>query len=94
MLDLSWFRANLDAAADRLATRGFELDREEFRELDRQRRAAVTEGIRQLLAAASPSPLPLSYLVDALSSHDAQWLDELQLLVEQKRRELKNREQR
>jgi len=31
MLDLSWFRANLDAAADRLATRGFELDREEFR---------------------------------------------------------------
>ena len=58
------------------------------------RRAAVTEGIRQLLAAASPSPLPLSYLVDALSSHDAQWLDELQLLVEQKRRELKNREQR
>jgi seryl-tRNA synthetase len=43
MLDLSWFRSNLDAAADRLATRGFELYREEFRELDRQRRAAVTE---------------------------------------------------
>ena len=43
MLDLSWLRANLDAAADRLATRGFELNREEFRELDRQRRAAVTE---------------------------------------------------
>lgn len=43
MLDLASFRANLDAVADRLSTRGFELDREQFRELDRQRRAAVTE---------------------------------------------------
>ncbi len=43
MHDLAWFRSNVDAAADRLATRGFELDREGFRELDRQRRAAVTE---------------------------------------------------
>lgn len=43
MHDLSWFRANLDAVADRLSTRGFELDREQFRELDRQRRSAVTE---------------------------------------------------
>jgi seryl-tRNA synthetase len=43
MHDLSWFRANLDAAADRLSTRGFDLDREQFRELDRQRRSAVTE---------------------------------------------------
>ncbi len=43
MLDLAWFRSNLDAAADRLATRGFELDRGQFRELDAQRRAAVTE---------------------------------------------------
>jgi seryl-tRNA synthetase len=43
MHDLSWFRANLDAVADRLATRGFVLDREQFRDLDVQRRAAVTE---------------------------------------------------
>ncbi len=43
MHDLSWFRANLDAAADRLAARGFVLDREQFRDLDAQRRAAVTE---------------------------------------------------
>ncbi len=43
MHDLAWFRANVDAAADRLSTRGFELDREQFRGLDRERRAAVTE---------------------------------------------------
>lgn len=43
MHDLSWFRANLDAVADRLSTRGLDFDREQFRELDRQRRAAVTE---------------------------------------------------
>src|ERR1017187_7386940 len=43
MLDLGWFRANLDAAADRLATRGFILNRDQFRELDVQRRAAITE---------------------------------------------------
>ncbi len=43
MHDLSWFRSNLDAAAERLATRGFELDRGAFRDLDVERRAAVTE---------------------------------------------------
>jgi predicted transcriptional regulator len=57
------------------------------------RRVAVVEGIRQLLGSSDTSDLPLSYLVDALSSHDAQLLDELQLLVERKRRELKDREQ-
>jgi seryl-tRNA synthetase len=43
MHDLSWFRANLDAAAERLAARGFILDLAYFRSLDAQRRAAVTE---------------------------------------------------
>ena len=43
MHDLSWFRANLDAVSERLAARGFELNREQFRDLDVQRRAAVTE---------------------------------------------------
>ena len=43
MHDLSWFRANLDAVADRLATRGFALNREQFRDMDVQRRAADTE---------------------------------------------------
>jgi seryl-tRNA synthetase len=43
MHDLSHFRNNLDAIAERLATRGFHLDVAQFRELDSQRRAAVTE---------------------------------------------------
>ena len=43
MLDLSYFRANLDAVAARLADRGFVLDVEAFRSLDAERRAALTE---------------------------------------------------
>ncbi|MGA2326172.1 MAG: serine--tRNA ligase [Bryobacteraceae bacterium] len=43
MYDLAFFRANLDAIAARLAERGFVLNVEEFRDLDRRRRAAVTE---------------------------------------------------
>ena len=42
-----------------------------------------------MLGSGDASSLPLSYLVEALSAHDAQLLDELQLLVERKRRELK-----
>src|SRR5579871_1085479 len=43
MHDLAQFRANLDAVAQRLATRGFTLDVDQFRALDSDRRAAVTE---------------------------------------------------
>jgi seryl-tRNA synthetase len=43
MHDLAFFRSNLDAAAARLATRGFVLDVEQFRQADAERRAAVTE---------------------------------------------------
>src|SRR5580693_1624727 len=43
MHDLSFFRANLDAIAQRLATRGYQLDIEQFRTLDGERRAALTE---------------------------------------------------
>ena len=43
MHDLSYFRNNLDAVLDRLATRGFSIDREQFRELDQRRRSAMTE---------------------------------------------------
>ena len=43
MHDLSFFRGNLDAISQRLATRGFQLDIAEFRELDAQRRSALTE---------------------------------------------------
>jgi predicted transcriptional regulator len=57
-------------------------------------RATALESIRQLLGSGDASSLPLSYLVEALSAHDAQLLDELQLMVERKRRELKDRGRR
>ncbi len=43
MHDIALFRANLDAVAARLATRGFTLDLEAFRQIDQRRRAALTE---------------------------------------------------
>jgi len=43
MHDLSYFRNNLDAVAERLATRGLTLDLQQFRDLDARRRAALTE---------------------------------------------------
>jgi seryl-tRNA synthetase len=43
MHDLASFRANLDSIAQRLATRGYQLDVEQFRALDAERRAALTE---------------------------------------------------
>jgi seryl-tRNA synthetase len=43
MHDLSFFRANLDSIAQRLATRGYPLDVEQFRALDVERRGALTE---------------------------------------------------
>ena len=43
MYDLSFFRQNLDAIATRLADRGFTLDVGAFRQLDAERRAALTE---------------------------------------------------
>jgi len=55
-------------------------------------RVTAMESIRQLLGSDDTSSLPLSYLVEALSTHDAQLLDELQLLVERKRLELQGRE--
>jgi len=55
-------------------------------------RVTALESIQQLLGAGEASSLPLSYLVEALSAHDAQLLDELQLLVERKRRELQSRQ--
>lgn len=59
---------------------------------DELRRDAALEGIRQLLGSGDAASLPLSYLVEALTEHDEQLLDELQLLVERKRRELKKAE--
>jgi predicted transcriptional regulator len=48
------------------------------------------EAFRQFLDASSASTLPLSYLVEILTERDAQLLDQLQQLVETKRRQLKN----
>lgn len=49
MHDMGMFRTNLDAMAERLATRGLVLPVEQFRELDARRRAAITES-EQMLA--------------------------------------------
>ncbi len=43
MYDFAFFRSNLENIAGRLAARGYQLDLERFRDLDRQRRAAVTD---------------------------------------------------
>ncbi len=43
MHDMGAFRANLDAVAQRLSTRGLTLPVEQFRDLDARRRAAITE---------------------------------------------------
>lgn len=61
MHDLSQFRANLDAYAARLATRGFQLDVAQFRELDTERRAAVTEA-EQLKAQRNTESQEISKL--------------------------------
>ena len=55
-------------------------------------RVTATEAIRQLLSASPGAELPLSYLVEAVSKHDARLLDELERAVEQKRSELRKRE--
>jgi predicted transcriptional regulator len=53
---------------------------------------AASKAIRQLLSSNSASSLPLSYLVEAVGQHDAKLLEELQELVERKRRELRRKE--
>jgi len=55
-------------------------------------RAAAGETIRHLLGASDPATLPLSYLVEAVSEHDARLLDELQRLLDEKRRALRKQE--
>ncbi len=55
---------------------------------EEMQRAAAGQMIRQLLDAGSTASMPLSYLVEAVTDHDVELLDELQQLVEQKRRQL------
>jgi seryl-tRNA synthetase len=61
MHDLSQFRSNLDAIAQRLSTRGFALDVDQFRALDSERRGAVTES-EQLKAQRNAESLEISKL--------------------------------
>ncbi len=62
------------------------LSREEFQ------REAAGHAFRQLLDASPASSLPLSFLVDFLGERDAQLLEDLRKLVEQKRREMSQRD--
>ena len=55
-------------------------------------RVVASDAIRQLLGSEATPSLPLSCLVEAVSEHDTQLLDELQALVERKRRELRGKE--
>jgi len=57
-------------------------------------KAAAGETIRRLLSSSPAAALPLSYLVEAVSEHDVRLLDELQHLVDEKRRELETKEKR
>jgi predicted transcriptional regulator len=52
-------------------------------------RAVAGEALRHLLDASPASSLPLSYLVEIVTEHDAQLLDDLGQLVEAKRRQLR-----
>ena len=56
------------------------------------KKAAAGKAIQQLLDSSDPPSLPLSYLVEALTERDLQLLDDLQQLVQRKRRELRRRE--
>ena len=62
--------------------------------LDELGRLAAVQNIRELMADQDTSSLLLSHLVDTLSAHDSKLLDELQTLVERKRRELNDSEER
>ena len=55
-------------------------------------KAAVGETVRQLLGSGAAAALPLSYLVEAVGAHDARLLDDLQRLLDEKRRALRSKE--
>lgn len=53
-------------------------------------REEAREAFRRVLDASPASSLPLSYLVEIVSEHDAQLLEDLSRLVESKRRKLRS----
>jgi predicted transcriptional regulator len=67
-----------------------------FRYRPKQTEAELQQGIiaaslRELLGRAPSKEAPLSFLVEAISEHDAALLDELQQAVAKKRRDLRKR---
>src|SRR5689334_14765408 len=99
MHDLNFFRNNLDSIRERLQTRGFELDVASFQELDRKRRAVLTES-EQLKAERNTASQQISKLrkegvdtterqqeVRSLGEHIAS-LDEQAAKLEQEFRDL------
>ncbi len=57
-------------------------------------RFLLAGAIQRLLGSSAASSAPLSFLVDAVTEHDAALLDDLERAVERKRRELREREKR
>jgi predicted transcriptional regulator len=57
-------------------------------------REVAVEAFRQLMDASPASSLPISYLVEILTEHDAKLLDDLHQVVETKRRQLRTGEAR
>jgi predicted transcriptional regulator len=55
-------------------------------------REAAGDAFRRLLDASPGASMPLSYLVEILTEHDAHLLDDLWQVVESKRRQLRHRE--
>jgi predicted transcriptional regulator len=53
-------------------------------------RTVAVETITQVLRLGAPSSRPLSYLVEAITEHDAGLLEELQRLVDEKRGEMRD----
>jgi predicted transcriptional regulator len=51
-------------------------------------RQVAGEAFRQLMDASPAASLPLSYLVEILTEHDAKLLDDLRQVVEAKRRQM------
>jgi predicted transcriptional regulator len=54
----------------------------------------VAAGLKELLASAGEHEAPISFLVDAISQHDAALLEQLQQAVARKRRDLRKKESR
>src|ERR1700733_2038171 len=87
MHDLSFFRANLDSIAQRLATRGYQLDLAKFRALDTERRTALTDAEqlkaqRNELSAQIPKLRAESKDISAIQQESRALGDQIKLLDE------------